>query len=181
MGVDARRLCSVGCQHRPRSESPRPRLGGQRDGLGEVKRRTWATSPERKIQYLTTLHVDESTTFWVSSGHPSRRTVGLIAGIAGPMAMVSGIVLALSQLLNDPAYQCNERNCPPSKSHPVGPALFLTGLFVTPFGWELFATSGPRVHPVDDEPHKGMRDQRLQLGVLALLRGGWGVGLSTPF
>jgi hypothetical protein len=82
-----------------------------------------ATSPERDVYYLKTLHVNESSAFQVSSGHPLRRTVGLIAGIVGPIVMVSGVVLFLNQLTSDPAYQCNEANCPPAKSHPVGPAL----------------------------------------------------------
>jgi hypothetical protein len=138
----------------------------------------WATNPGRRVHYQTTLHVGQRTTFWVSSGEPAARTAGLIAGIAGPIATISGVVLGLSQVL---AEQCNESNCPPPKDHPVALGLVLGGLFATPIGWTIFATSGPRVNPVDDKPIKYVREQRLQLGVLALPRGGWSVGLSTPF
>jgi hypothetical protein len=142
----------------------------------------WATSPERVVHYETTLDVQQRTAFKVSSGHLGARTAGLIAGIAGPIAMVAGAVVAVMQ-----AEECNESSCPRTKLSPVPAALFLGGLTVTISGWMVFALSEPYVDvvdPVDDAPTQPVppsRDPRLQVGVLAFPRGGWGVGLSTMF
>jgi hypothetical protein len=142
-----------------------------------------ATNREQDIQFHRTLQVGERTSFWVSPGNRTRRTVGWIAGIAGPIAMVVGLALAIVQVVDDPGYQCNESNCPTSKSHPVGPALFFAGLLATPIGWTLFALNGPSVDPTDLKLARATppRDRHLELGLVALPRGGWGLGFSTPF
>jgi hypothetical protein len=83
--------------------------------------------------------------------------------------------------------ECNESSCPPTQQSPVPAALFLGGLTTTIAGWVVFALSEPYVDvvdPVDDaptQPAPSPRDPRLQLGILAFPRGGWGVGLSTMF
>ncbi len=111
------------------------------------------------------------------------RKVGLTAGIAGPLLMVGGIAVALAQILSDPAYQCNESNCPPSGSHPLGLVMFFTGLIATPSGWILYGRSLPTVTALGVEalPASAPRDTQLRLGVVSLPHGGWGVGLSTLF
>jgi hypothetical protein len=59
--------------------------------------------------------------------------------------------------------------------------MFWGGLLATPIGWVVFATSSEmRVDPVDDKPTP-VRAPRLQLGLVPLPRGGWGVVLSTGF
>ena len=65
--------------------------------------------------------------------------------------------------------------------HSVAVGLVLGGLLATTVGWIMFAGGGPNVHELDYKPVAHVRDQRLQFGVLALPRGGWGVGLSTLF
>jgi hypothetical protein len=97
--------------------------------------------------------------------------------------MVGGVAVLFAQILSDPNYQCNESNCPPSKSYPLGAVMFFTGLFATPAGWALFATSGPRVRELDAEAThaSGPRDMQLRLGAVRLPHGAWGVGLSWVF
>ncbi len=144
----------------------------------------WATDPKRGINYHLTLNVQPNqNALSVSSGNPGLRRAGLIAGIAGPLLMVGGIAVLFAQILSDPNYQCNESNCPPGKSYPLGPVMFFTGLIATPVGWALFATNGPRVNELNAEavPASAPRDPRLKLGVVSLPHGGWGVGLSTLF
>ena len=104
-------------------------------------------------------------------------------GIAGPLLMVGGVAVLFAQILSDPNYQCNESNCPPSKSYPLGAVMFFTGLVATPAGWVMFATNGPRVRELDAEATHANdpRDTQLRLGVVSLPRGGWGIGLSTLF
>jgi hypothetical protein len=136
----------------------------------------WATSCKPEVHYQTTVYVGRHTVFKVSSGHRGLRTAGLIAGIAGPIVALSGLVLGLSRLS-----ECHESNCPPQKDNTVAFALFVGGLVVTPAGWMIFATSGPSV---DDEPNELIKSDRgphLRMGVLVLPRGGWGMGLSTLF
>ena len=137
----------------------------------------WATSAERQVHYQTILHVEQRTSFTVSSGHPDARTAGLIAGIVGPIAVVAGVVLLGYQFAAAP--QCD--SCPPQGGHPVPVALAISGLAATFVGWGLFVASGPRVDTVDDKPIRSVGASHLHLGVLAFPRGGWGGGLSTQF
>jgi hypothetical protein len=84
--------------------------------------------------------------------------------------------LAVTQRL---AEQCGEPTCP-TRTNYVPAVMTLGGLVTTVAGWALFSASGPSVDPVD-EPTEPSRAPRPQLGVLALPRGGWGLGLSTLF
>ena len=146
----------------------------------------WATSPERDFNYETTLHVEKRAAFRVSSGHPAARTAGLVTGIVGPIVMVSGVVVLFAQVIRDPAFQCNESNCPQEQSHPLGVVMFWGGLLATPIGWGIFGAGGPSVHKIHESRMRASkaaaaRTPPLQLGVLAFPHGGWGVGVSTLF
>jgi hypothetical protein len=141
----------------------------------------WTTNQERGIRYQTTLDAQRDRTFLASSGNPGARTAGMIAGIAGPIAMVGGVALAVVQVLGDP--HCDPSpgsDCVDSTGHPLGYALFAGGLVATVIGWLTFATSGPRVDAAEEkrETHPPLR---ARLGVTALPSHGWGMAISTPF
>ncbi len=137
-----------------------------------------ATSPEGKVRYETTLSVGQRNEFNVSLGRPGARTAGLIAGIVGPLAMAGGFLLGVGHVVDERG--CGEPNCPTTTDYvPRGDAS-LSGLVTTIVGWTVYAATGPRV----DEANEGRapsHDPRPQVGILALPRGGWGVGLSTLF
>jgi hypothetical protein len=134
-----------------------------------------ATSPERKVHYETTLSVGQRDEFNVSLGHPGARTAGLIAGIVGPVAMAGGFLLGVGHLVEERG--CGEPTCPTTADY-VPVAMLLSGLVTTVVGWTVYAANGPRVDGANEERASSPRPQ---LGVLALPRGGWGVGISTLF
>jgi len=136
----------------------------------------WATSPERKVHYETTISVGQRNEFNVSLGHPGARTAGLIAGIVGPVEMYIGTMLGVIHLLRE---GCAESKCPTNTDY-VPVAVLLSGLVTTVVGWAVFAENRPRVDGAN-EARAPFHDPRPQLGVLALPYGGWGVGLSAAF
>jgi hypothetical protein len=136
-----------------------------------------ATTPELEVDYETTLRVGRRRAFRVSSGSPAAHAVGLLVAIAGPIVMIGGVYLGVSYVLE---HQCNESNCPPTKDRSVPGVVIASGLVLTLAGLTTLAVSAPSVQPLDDAPAEP-RAPRLELGVLALPRGGWGVGLSTLF
>ena len=136
-----------------------------------------ATSPERKVHYETTLSVRQRDDFNVSLGHPGARTAGVIAGIVGPVAMAGGFLLGVGHLVDERG--CGEPTCPTTTDY-VPVVMLLSGLVTTIVGWTVYAVSGPRVEGANEERASSL-DPRPQLGVLALPRGGRGIGISTLF
>lgn len=146
----------------------------------------WATSHQRGIRYQTTLRVGPSTEFKVSSGHHAERNAGLIAGVLGPVTAGVGMLLIAEGIGMS---QCDACEGHGDTALRAGSLMFVVGLLATPIGWGVFAFSRetrvdsiePEPQPMKFAPPGPPRDPRLQLGVLALPRGGWGVGLSTLF
>jgi len=137
----------------------------------------WATTPEKKVHYETTLSVRHGNEFNVSLGHPGARTAGLIAGIVGPLAMAGGFLLGVGHVVDERG--CGEPTCPTTTDY-VPVVMLLSGLVTTIVGWTVYVATGPRVDGANEE-RAPSHDPRPQLGVLALPHGGWGVGLSTAF
>lgn len=135
-----------------------------------------ATTPELEVDYQTTLRVGRRRVFRVSSGSPNAHAAGLLVAIVGPVVMVGGAYFAVQDVLQ---HQCNE-NCPPTKDNPVPGVVIASGLVLTLAGLTTLAVTAPSVEPLHDAPAEP-RAPRLELGVLALPRGGWGMGLSTRF
>ena len=146
----------------------------------------WATSPERDLDYETTLHVAKPTAFRVSSGHPGARTAGLITGIVGPLVIVGGALMVLEAFTE--AQACSESNCEAQNSGKpylgvIGVGAILVGALATPVGWSVYAANGPRVDAVsnDSTARAQPSPSPLHVGLLPLPRGGWGFGVSTVF
>jgi hypothetical protein len=137
-----------------------------------------ATTPELEVDYQTTLHVGRRRVFRVSSGSPNAHVVGLLVAIAGPVVMVGGAFYAVEDALG--RRQCDSSNCPPTKDNSVPAVVIASGLVLTLAGLTTYAVTEPSVEPLDDAPAEP-RAPPVGLGLLALPRGGWGVGLSTLF
>jgi len=140
----------------------------------------WATNQERGVHYQTTLETGQHTAFKASSGSPVARTGGLVAGIAGPIAIVGGMALFIVQVLGDPPCDPSPgRECTKSR-RPIGLALFGGGILATVIGWTTFATAGPRVDAVEEKPAQ-RPPLRAKLDVMRFSSQGWGVAISARF
>jgi hypothetical protein len=147
-----------------------------------------ATSTDGQTDCQTTLQVGPHAVFTVSVGHNTgMRTAGLIAGIAGPIAMASGFYFGLSYALD---HQCDDSLHCPSAPDAFGD-LALAGLASTIIGWAVFGFAPRELHVhavdvadvVDNRPARPApkHSWRPKLGAVPLPGGGWGAGLSMVF
>jgi len=97
--------------------------------------------------------VSGPSTVVVDPDKPSQRTIGLVLGIGGVVAMISGAVLVLSGSCWDDGY-CNHSDDGRSGA---GAFLLLSGVVATPIGWVMFGKSfKPEVTTTPAGPQFGL-------------------------
>jgi hypothetical protein len=111
-----------------------------------------------------------------------KRSMGLVLGIGGIVAVVAGIGLMADGVST--FYVCNNtldgciQHTSFSTEAGAGLAIFLAGAAITPIGWVMF---GKSFHPAVDVLHPGMAAAyRPRVGVVPM-RGGAGLGASMAF
>ena len=128
------------------------------------------------------LRITQSSRFQLEPGDSSARTTGLVVGIGGSAAVVTGLILITSALLTS---GCDGTSCGSDTDQAVarvGLGFLLAGAIATPIGWTVFAHNRPRLQRID-EGATATTDGRGQvnLGVVGVGRGGWGLGAVGAF
>jgi hypothetical protein len=126
--------------------------------------------------------IDGPSKLVVTPRDRGKRTMGLVLGIGGIVAVVAGIGLIADGVHTvyrcDSSGFCDSRVTTFSGEAGAGLALFLAGAAITPIGWVMF---GKSFHPAVDVLHPGMGAAlRPRIGVIPL-RGGAGLGGSFVF
>ncbi|HVU04213.1 MAG TPA: hypothetical protein VHE30_20790 [Polyangiaceae bacterium] len=91
--------------------------------------------------------LDGTSRVEVSPDEPWQRTTGLVLGIGGPVAIVTGIVLLVTEATSRSVHSCADDTCSWHEEAPsdsvvaAGALLIVGGLAATPIGWVMFGKS----------------------------------------
>jgi hypothetical protein len=108
----------------------------------ELPRATYKLRVHETADFLDgyrTVDIDEPAVVSVHPGSRSTRTVGLILGIAGPVAAVIGGSMSLIAMGHDS--EPSDGSVRATLAY-TGLGLVAAGIIVTPIGWIVFATAG---------------------------------------
>ncbi len=139
------------------------------------------TSQNGGLSYHTTLPIGAHTHFRVRSWNEGERVAGLIAGVAGPAAMVGGLVLLFIDFGRnlEAADDCYPACANQGTSLALPAGVFFGGLASTIIGWAIYGASAPRVDALREPSSRKRVPPRV--GVLSLPNSGWGLGVAASF
>lgn len=118
----------------------------------------------------------------VTPRHTAQRTVGLVLGITGSVAVLVGSVLVLVALNDTNSCALDGFDCSRTVAHPseaiAGALLVLGGAVAAPIGWVLFGKSHRPA--IDVEPFRTSRRITPEVGVVPM-PAGLGLGMGFKF
>jgi hypothetical protein len=137
--------------------------------------------PATGEQHDVGLRIRDSARYAVDPGDDTARNVGLGLGIAGPVALFTGLILTLPLVF---ANICEDSNCVTDadrRAANIGLGFLLGGVVMTPVGWTLFASNRTRVTPLTAPPYAAPSNgPSVRVGVVGIA-GGLGLGGVAAF
>jgi hypothetical protein len=137
--------------------------------------------PATGEQHDVGLRIRDSARYAVDPGDDTARNVGLGLGIAGPVALFTGLILTMPLLLSS---LCEDTNCVSDadrRAANIGLGFLLGGVVMTPVGWTLFSSNRTRLTPLAEQPYAlPSNGPSVRVGVVGL-SGGLGVGGVAAF
>ena len=137
------------------------------------------SSGERK---RLSLRIKQSSRFELIAGDDEARDTGLVVGIVGSAAAVTGLVLTAVYLLSA---TCEDSNCTTQTQRDagmVGLGLLLGGAILTPIGWTMYASNRTKLKRIDDRAYRAAETtHQVRVGVVGVGLGGLGLGGAITF
>lgn len=144
--------------------------------------RVWVEETTDTLKGDRVITVNGPTRVTISPDPKSQRTIGLVLGITGPVFMVLGFVVFLSNI----TVYCDSSDTSTSCGSDVDPTLgllmMLGGAAITPIGWVMFGKSmRPNMEVYSEAPAYGALERlRPRVGVVRT-PGGAGLGAAISF
>lgn len=127
------------------------------------------------------LRIKQSSRFVYEAGDDDARTTGLVLGIGGSVATVTGVLLMMPALMSS---MCHDTNCTSNAERDAATAglvVLVAGLITTPIGWTMFAHNRARLKRFDEGAQRATETPNLRLGVVGVGLGGLGLGGVATF
>jgi hypothetical protein len=130
----------------------------------------YTQSPETGVHHELGLRVSRSSRFELQEGDATARYAGLTLGIAGPVAILTGVILIMPALLSS---ICEDSDCTSDgeqRAAQLGVGLLVLGAVATPVGWVIFASNRTQLAPLDadvGERRLGVASLRVGFGSVA--------------
>ncbi|MEI9941860.1 MAG: hypothetical protein WDO69_31995 [Pseudomonadota bacterium] len=127
------------------------------------------------------LHIKQSSRFELEAGDDDARTTGLVLGIGGSAAIITGFILIapalFSAMCEGPCETKGEQD-----AAAVGLGLLLAGAIVTPIGWTMYVHNRTRLKRIDERSRRAneITDQ-VRVGVMSIGLRGLGLGGVATF
>lgn len=140
--------------------------------------RLYARDANTGAEHELGLRVRHSGRFRLRQGDSSARTAGLVVGIAGPVSLVTGMVLLLPSLMSAGCHDSG--GCTTQRERTagmVGLGLLLGGAIATPIGWVVFAQNRTRL----EQLRGAAPPERFRIGLAGVAPGALGLSGVARF
>ena len=137
---------------------------------------------ETGVQDALSLRVKGFSRYDLVQGNDSARDVGLGVGIGGLVSIFTGLVLTMPLLMSS---MCEDSHCASDGDRlaaGIGLGALAVGALAAPLGWSVFSHNRTRLRLLDQDPYAASHTEpNVRLGLVALPRGGFGLGGVAAF